>query len=748
MTEVAPSSVPRTSKPFGELHQPRSRAEKEAHLEVIDTVPFDMVDALAERNRLGVELEGLPPPISKILLRHGTDDVTELLSAMMQAVVRRQYDPTVWRTFHSTAEEHMAKLNAAEVGLILTCYVKAKRNGEGGFLHKTDYGAGAGAGGVGDLGALVTKLLRRFTGRHHKVFSLHGTVSAVSAMCEFSADMQQQDRLYVLEHLLGLVKRHLERMPLQQLSRVVLSWSGLPDIAHARGLYTQLLDQIAVDVVSSPGRRTELDQQAATSLATAYNRSMSLLGWTNAETRSRVKKLFDELARVAIEHSSSLTADQLSGLANSFSKWGDGADQGYLELYKMLGDHLACTAGVLSVRNIAVAVHAFAAVHILHEAFFHQVTQVLPSLLGEADPRQLCLLAHGYVKVGLVNDPLLPLLWTAIAERIHECDWQSSGMVLQAYTKSGAPDISFLASVCGHIRQLFTMVDVSHPPSSPTEVPSPPTPPAPRGRRGGGTRGGRVRGVAPRVHQGTVTTGPHSGGKVCTAVEGPPLPNTLACITYALAKGNCLRDFILVAQLATHCSRAIESFSWQEVSNLCAAFADAHDAISSTLAYEAERLQQATTRAAGSGSGDCTDGSLCDAAHPDPEGVWLWPQAKEARYAQPCVYGFFHACHGRLRDKGITDTSLTRRMKPADMVKVVDAYGRVMCPETREYRWTLQQLVRVFVLDLPKISHLPLQKVIRATVALGMSGGHGDDDLLCLLTQLQANRRRQTDTRT
>merc|ERR550532_3750780 len=64
-------------------------------------------------------------PIGRLLRRHRQDDVTLLLSTMLQACVSKRVDEMLWDTMAIGLREELPRMTAADVGIALACIVKS-----------------------------------------------------------------------------------------------------------------------------------------------------------------------------------------------------------------------------------------------------------------------------------------------------------------------------------------------------------------------------------------------------------------------------------------------------------------------------------------------------------------------------------------------------------------------------------------------------------------------------------------------
>ena len=129
MTSQVASSVQRKlafHKPakggFGLIHLPRTREDKLRHVQILQTVPLEMVDAFEERTRLKSGIVGKrSDPISHILLKYQSSCEEELVRTMCRACATGQFDVSIWREFENQIFELISYLDASDCGIILKC---------------------------------------------------------------------------------------------------------------------------------------------------------------------------------------------------------------------------------------------------------------------------------------------------------------------------------------------------------------------------------------------------------------------------------------------------------------------------------------------------------------------------------------------------------------------------------------------------------------------------------------------------
>lgn len=112
--------------PVGELQLPRTRGERLRHLEILQRVPYDMVEAYEARNRALAGQRAVANSIGKVLRRYGSDAVTVLLNTMLEACVEKRRDEMLWDTIGQSLHDEVDRMTASDIGIALSCLVKSQ----------------------------------------------------------------------------------------------------------------------------------------------------------------------------------------------------------------------------------------------------------------------------------------------------------------------------------------------------------------------------------------------------------------------------------------------------------------------------------------------------------------------------------------------------------------------------------------------------------------------------------------------
>ncbi|CAJ1334573.1 unnamed protein product [Effrenium voratum] len=472
-TELAKAN----SVPVGVLQLPRSRGERLQHLEILDRVPFDLVTAYHEREAEHGRLVGAARgPIGKILRRHRKDSATTLIHTMLKACVEKRWDPMLWDTFGEAALQEVARLGPADIGLILFCCMKADYRRDTALvpelLKRLSSLALAGGGlrdwhhaghASGTLAKVAQVKANVDSGRKHR--------SSPAQATKTKADFPQYALLAGMAavHHFGLSKicaDDLAKIAARALqsSQAISSHVLCRLVHHAGGL----LGTGGSGIKFLQGIQQELSKRIQGSDITPSH--LCLVAHTYAQAPVRNAAVFqdvrDQLDDVALLQ---LSIGELANVANAFAKLSDAAKCGNVELLDRLGRQLlqasqADATGepqdTLDLRNACVVLNAFAQAALRHEPFFVACEERLPVLLHcGSDVRQLSMIAHAYVRVGLSQSCLLPLIWDRATRLAPHCDAQGVSLMIFAVTKAAASEaagVGLVRALTARLLELLT----------------------------------------------------------------------------------------------------------------------------------------------------------------------------------------------------------------------------------------------------------------------------------------------------
>lgn len=443
-------------------------------MEIIDRVPFDLVGAYHERETEHGRLVGAARgPIGKILRRHRMDSSTALIHSMLKACVEKRWDMMLWETFADAIRRELSHLAPADIGLVLFCCVKADYRRDPtlvpellnkmaalavatGIRSRRLLAAGHASSTAAAIAQASLSVGRRHRRRAQKetlvvrgrkaCFPEYAFLAAMTAAQHYRVGRECRD------DIARITTRALEGcsgMSSYVLCRLVHRASNLANEAggSSPGKFLQR---------AAPELRQRLQDSSGEELSSS---DLCLIAHAYAHGPMKADILFKDLRKRLMDNDGvsllKLSAGELSNLANAFSKLSNASQNGSLELFDRLGRQLmqglrGSTAftqenqDALDLRNVCVSLNAFAQASLRHEPFFVACEDYLPALLHsrDCDVRQLAMIAHAYVRVGLLQSCLLPLVWERATRLAPTCDMQSVSLMIFAVTKAAVSDAS------------------------------------------------------------------------------------------------------------------------------------------------------------------------------------------------------------------------------------------------------------------------------------------------------------------
>lgn len=533
----------------GVLQMPRTKGERLRHMEILDRVPFDLVPAYEQRNKVHgrQQHQALPGSIGKVLRRHRQDAATVLLNTMLQACVERREDELLWDTVAAELREEAPKMGPADVGLALACLVKASYRRDPGLyvLLLRRLGAAAEAvkaprrGGAGSGAAAVA--------------TEHALAAGIAAVQHMGLAQACADDL---ARLCARVQRGRSSISRKVLCRIVHHAGALasarspeqevdrPKVHRGDGVAGRLLSALRGELcrrlsAASPGGAAAAGQKGRAEEEEDAEEDKDWPGsdlclvahaYAQAALGDADRPLFEAMrGRLSDVALLELNPGQLANLANAFAKLSQASELGHVELFGRIGRHLAQSAESMGLRSACVSLSAFAQAAVRHEPLFFTLEPLLPAWLHSADcdARQLAMLAHAHVRVGLTKSSLLPLLWEHGRRLAPSSDAHGISVLIFALTKAsalgaGTGGEALLQVLCERLLELLEPVDA-------------------------------------RVGRGAVH------------------PATVAVTAYALARGGCaeLVDPQLWRRLAACGSGCVEALTLTEAANVATALATA-----------------------------------------------------------------------------------------------------------------------------------------------------------------------------
>ncbi|GAB66772.1 hypothetical protein PCYB_101220 [Plasmodium cynomolgi strain B] len=172
------------------------------------------------------------------------------------------------------------------------------------------------------------------------------------------------------------------------------------------------------------------------------------------------KELFQFLKNKIEEKAAYFSIDQLVSLTNAYSKFKSAEEANFLTLYIRIAEELINKSYLLKPRHLSVLANSFNNACVLHEELFHIITQNSLLLLSSFEPKQIVMIIHAYVNIGLSNNALLESIWNTAAVFIQDYTLQELSMLLQAYTKSSQHRQDFFHQLS---RKIYSLITTSYP---------------------------------------------------------------------------------------------------------------------------------------------------------------------------------------------------------------------------------------------------------------------------------------------
>ncbi|EUD68417.1 hypothetical protein C922_01440 [Plasmodium inui San Antonio 1] len=460
------------TKRFGELHQPRTKSEKKSHLEMIDEVYFDMADAMREKNKLEMEeFSSLHRNISEIILNHNTSKKNEVVKNIMRYCIelsrssktddqrnkkekKKGGDTTKVQIMEEGAEEvekeveeeekkkdvlniikcnikdHSSQFNSCEIGIILKCLLKIKVNDP----------------------YLVNTLLQHYFRRNMK-FSQYGSLYVLYAFAKLKLLPEQENKFKLL--CADIVKK-IDNFEFKNLCLICNYLSALYNFN--RFYIRNVVEQICSYLIGKSSHKEHPHEGHAGVYPDSVWCPDSIHYVANACARVNHlnKELFQFLKDKIEEKAAYFSIDQLVSLTNAYSKFKSAEEANFLTLYIRIAEELINKSYLLKPRHLSVLANSFNNACVLHEELFHIITQNSLLLLSSFEPKQIVMIIHAYVNIGLSNNALLESIWNTAAVFIHEYTLQELSMLLQAYTKSSQHRQDFFHQLSSKIYLLLT----------------------------------------------------------------------------------------------------------------------------------------------------------------------------------------------------------------------------------------------------------------------------------------------------
>ncbi|CRH00370.1 conserved Plasmodium protein, unknown function [Plasmodium relictum] len=429
-------------KKFGELHQPRTRYEKKSHLEVIDEVYFDMVDAMKEKTKLEMEeYSNIDKNISEIILNHSVSKKNEVIKSLMRYCIelknkknemgnknesgnikefnnRNNNIEDILNIIKSNIRDYSGHFNSCEIGIILKCFLKIKIN---------------------DLNT-VNILLHHYFKRNMR-FSQYGSLYVLNSFSKLNLLPNQLNNFKLL---CSDILKKLNNFEFKNLCLICNYSSGLYNFS--RKFISNFIEEICNFLVK---QNYSDDYWCADSIHYVAN--------SCARVNYLKKELFIFLEKKIKKKINFFSLDQLVSLTNAYSKFKNAEESNFLSLYLIIADEIIKKSYLLKPRHLGVLANSFNNACILHEHLFHVITENSLININLFEPKQIVMLIHSYVNIGLLNNNLLDSIWDRAFLFIKDYSLQELSMLLQSYTKSCYHKDDFLNKIIERIYQFISL---------------------------------------------------------------------------------------------------------------------------------------------------------------------------------------------------------------------------------------------------------------------------------------------------
>ncbi|KJP85696.1 hypothetical protein AK88_04673 [Plasmodium fragile] len=461
------------TKRFGELHQPRTKSEKKSHLEMIDEVYFDMADAMREKNKLEMEeYSSLHKNISEIILSHNTSKKNQVVKNIMRycielsrsskmddqrnkkkkkknagdtnelhimeeeelEVEEEEKKKDVLNIIKCNIKEHSSQFNSCEIGIILKCLLKIKVNDP----------------------CMVNTLLNHYFRRNMK-FSQYGSLYVLYAFAKLKLLPEHENKFKLL--CADVVKK----INNFEFKNVCLICNYLSSLYNFNTFYIRnVVQQICSYLIGKNSHKEDPHEKDAGVYPDSVWCPDSIHYVANACARVNHlnKDLFLFLKNKIEEKAAYFSIDQLVSLTNAYSKFKSAEEANFLTLYIRIAEELINKSYLLKPRHLSVLANSFNNACVLHEELFHIITENSLHLLSSFEPKQIVMIIHAYVNIGLSNNALLESIWNTAAVFIQEYTLQELSMLLQAYTKSSQHRQEFFHQLS---RKIYSLITTSYP---------------------------------------------------------------------------------------------------------------------------------------------------------------------------------------------------------------------------------------------------------------------------------------------
>ena len=362
---------------FGMIHPPRTRLEKLKHLQVLDTIPLEMVPAMEERSSFREEITSKHlDPISCIVMRNQFSPVDELVDAACKAVAGKEYDRSVWSMLSDRIIELLPEMDTADCGVVLKCVLLCP------------------SGTIADAHQIGPALLARIcegASKAHKP-GQYTSLYALQGIVRFNSHLDSKTRTKYFHFLIKSLRLSSTKFPVlistvQSISKIIPVVSEVIVGPIFDELVSRTRNASSIDIASWVGLLSALARLPKTKESGLVFDSFS-------------KELSDESFLVGFK------IEQLSAVVHAYSRLGGPAVlTGSTQVFTILGNELIrCPDNEWTPRIFSVTLSAFGKAAVCHtdllEFLFPSIAR---RVVPEMDEMQVSMTKTGLCRLGQAN---------------------------------------------------------------------------------------------------------------------------------------------------------------------------------------------------------------------------------------------------------------------------------------------------------------------------------------------------------
>jgi hypothetical protein len=362
---------------FGMIHKPRTRSEKLKHLEVLNSVPLEMVPAFDERNnqRTG-RISKRTDPISNILLRYEASPETELIKSMCRACALGETDSTLWGIFVTRISDLERSLTSIDAGIILKCLL----------LHE------------------AKTLSKEYRGL---MISVLRKVCEGASLGSYTVVFALQALNHLADELPPKVNARYFYAVIRQLKYTSTDFTALLACLQAISVRTPVVaPTIVAPLISELSDRcvakaTKMDTDALFGLISAVARL------SPSKEKSAIMNVCKGMLINPDDDSEefllAMSIEQLAGVAHAYSRLGPAVTANNIDIFTELGNQLR-RCDEWTPRTVSVVINAFGASCVAHSDLLHSLKSIRSSIISEMDSMQISMSVYGLSKLGVLGD--------------------------------------------------------------------------------------------------------------------------------------------------------------------------------------------------------------------------------------------------------------------------------------------------------------------------------------------------------